>query len=100
MSGWIITGTGVVAFAALCLWYVPQRARFIEQDVLRRTTQALADGHVSIPKDGVQINGRDITLSAPPAEALVSQATQELVLTIPGVRSVQVKTTPAQSPAQ
>jgi len=96
MNGWIISGAASVAFAALCLWYVPPRARFIEQDVLRRTTQALADGHVAVRTNGVQINGRDITLSAPRGEALVSQATQELVLTIPGVRSVQVKTSPAQ----
>ena len=96
MVGWMISGSAAVAFAALCLWYVPQRARFIERDVLRRTTQALADGHVAVPKNGVQINGRDITLSAPRGEALVSQATQELVLTIPGVRSVQLKDKPAQ----
>jgi len=96
MSGWIISGAAAVTFAALCLWYVPQRARFIEHDVLRRTAQALADGHVAIPKNGVQISGRDISLSAPRGEALVSQATQELVLTIPGVRSVQVKMTPGQ----
>ena len=30
MGGWIISGAGLVGFAVLCLWYVPQRARFIE----------------------------------------------------------------------
>jgi hypothetical protein len=96
MGGWIISGAGLVGFAVLCLWYVPQRARFIELDVLHRTMQALEDGHIAIPNEGVRISGRDITLNASPGATLVSEATQEMVLTIPGVRGVQVKTTPAQ----
>jgi hypothetical protein len=96
MGGWIISSAGLVGFAVLCLWYVPQHARLIELDVLHRTMQALEDGHIAIPKEGVRISGRDITLSALPGATLVSEATQELVLTIPGVHSVQVKTTPAQ----
>jgi hypothetical protein len=94
MGGWLISGAGLVGFAALCLWFVPQNARSIERDVLHRTTKALNDGHIAIPRDGVRISGRDITLSAPHGEALVSDATRELVMTIEGVRSVQLKTTP------
>lgn len=90
MGGWFIVGGGFIGFVALCLWCVPQRAHWIEQDVLNRTTQALKEGHIVIPRGGVRINGREIVLTAPRGQALVSDETRELVSTIRGVGSVQV----------
>ncbi len=56
--------------------------------------QALQEGHVVIPGGGVRISGRDITLAAPRGQALISDATREMVATIRGVRSVAVKELP------
>ena len=99
VGGWVILGSGFLLFAALCLWCVPQRAHWIEHDVLNRTLAALKDGHVSIPNGGVRISGRDIVLAAPRGEALVSDATREMVATIRGVRSVAVKPLPPAPPS-
>lgn len=99
VGGWVILGTGFVSFAALCLFCVPQRAHWIEQDVLSRTTQALKEGHIAIPPEGVRIRGRDLVLTAPRGEALVSDATRELVATIRGVRRVQVNALPTDRPS-
>ena len=90
MGGWVIVSGGLIGFVALCLWCVPQRARWIEQDVLRRTTEALKEGHIAIPNGGVRIRGREILLTAPRGQVLVSEETRELVSTIRGVDSVQV----------
>ena len=89
---------GFLGFVALCCWCVPQRAHWIEQDVLNRTTEALKDGRIAIPSGGVRIKGRDIVLTAPRGEALVSDATREMISTIRGVDGVQVNALPPVPP--
>jgi hypothetical protein len=91
MGNWLISGAGLVGFAVLCLSTIPRHAREIELDVLKRTTEALQAGQVAMPSGGVQVSGRDVTLTAARGEALVSDEIRDLVATIWGVRSVRVK---------
>ena len=86
MSQWPLIGVTSLGLAGLAFYCVPHDAHHIEHDISARSTKALTDVNVAIPKDGVTVDGRDVTLRGQRGSAIVSDATRDLVAKVWGVR--------------
>jgi outer membrane protein OmpA-like peptidoglycan-associated protein len=89
MGKYSIAGAGLLLWGAL-LWYcIPHDWHHIEHDLMTRS-MALLDEN-KIPSNGLNIDGRDITLTGDEGTAAVSDNAVKLVAAVWGVRSVRTE---------
>ncbi len=93
----IALSIAVLAFAGLCFYCLHDHAPVIQADVSGRVVQALAANHIG--SASVSVDGRDVVLSGPANSVQVSAATQQLVASLEGVRSVSVRAIDTQPDA-
>ncbi len=91
----ILLSVAVLAFGLLCFSCLQMNAPEIQQDIAERVVRALAAQHIS--SQVVNVDGRDVLLTGPAHSVQVSQATQNLVAGVEGVRLVSLRTTAADS---
>jgi outer membrane protein OmpA-like peptidoglycan-associated protein len=87
----------ILGFGLFCYFCLTNHRFEIQQDVAARVTQALAANQ--IPSQGMSVDGRDVVLTGAAGSREVSDATQNLVAGVYGVRTVDVRTTAAAEAA-
>lgn len=93
----ITVSIAVLAFGLLCFFCLHTHAPVIQADVSSRVVQALAANHIASAT--ASVDGRDVVLSGPANSVQVSPATQQMVASLEGVRTVSVHITDAQPDA-
>jgi outer membrane protein OmpA-like peptidoglycan-associated protein len=87
----LFLSVALLAFGSLCLFCIRTYAPMIQQDVSGRVANVLEANQ--IPSRGASVDGRDVLLAGPPGSVQVSEATQRLVASADGIRTVGIRTT-------
>jgi OOP family OmpA-OmpF porin len=86
----VFLSVAVLAFGSLCYFCIHSHAPMIQQDVSTQVVSVLAANHVA--SGSAAVDGRDVLLTGPAESVQVSEATQKLVASTDGVRTVNVRT--------
>ena len=86
MSQWPLIAVAMLGLVGVAGYCVRHDARHIQDDVLGRTMRSLNRSNVTIPTEGLQVNGRDVTLKGPRGSTIVSEGARDIAAKVWGVR--------------